>query len=129
VLIGPYLHSAQVSELSHCKSAAGHDSLNFGIECTNKLLNFEEVVVKHKTDIQRLKEDTGGSALLVITNATLLTMHTNTPDDIIRDGVMFVRDGVIEAIYGSEEDVVIPQSAAVIDAQGGFVVPGTCRRS
>jgi cytosine/adenosine deaminase-related metal-dependent hydrolase len=51
-------------------------------------------------------------------------MHTNSPEDPIRDGVLFVRDGVIEAIYGSEEVIVIPQSAAVIDAQGGFVLPG-----
>jgi hypothetical protein len=51
-------------------------------------------------------------------------MHTNSPEDLIRGGVMFVRDGIIEAVFGAEENVVVPQNAVVIDAEGGFVLPG-----
>jgi sorbitol-specific phosphotransferase system component IIA len=100
--------------------------LTFGIECTNKLLSHEEIIVEHKTDIQRLKEEakasgTGltDSAVLVITNATLLTFATNSPDDLIHEAVLFVRDGVIEAIFDEGEDVVISQSSVVVDAAGG----------
>jgi adenine deaminase len=119
------LHSLNLLELSLCKHHIEKDQSTFGVKCTSTLSQFEEVVVKHTTDIERLRQETSpGPAILIITNATLLTMSTGTPDDVIRDGILFVQDGVITGVYGDEDDVVLPQSAVVIDAKGAFITPG-----
>ncbi|KAG2020880.1 amidohydrolase, variant 3 [Coprinopsis cinerea AmutBmut pab1-1] len=64
--------------------------------------------------------------LMIIFNATLLTMATGKQEtDLIRGGILIVRGGVIDAVATletfSEVDV---KGAIVIDAKGGFVVPG-----
>ncbi|KAL0947553.1 hypothetical protein HGRIS_013647 [Hohenbuehelia grisea] len=62
--------------------------------------------------------------VLVIYNATLLTMETgDSVSDLMYGGALVSRGGVIESV-GSLHDLVVPGGATVIDAQGGFVLPG-----
>lgn len=56
----------------------------------------------------------------VIINATVITA---TGDDPIPNGVVVVRDGLIAAV-GPATDVPAPKDAPVLDAGGGFVMPG-----
>ncbi|KAJ7442290.1 hypothetical protein FB451DRAFT_1057716 [Mycena latifolia] len=129
--LGPYLHSLEVSKLSKCTSKIKHDTTNFGISCVKDLLEYQEVVVEHSTDIARLKRDAvtvnaqanANSDVFVIFNATILTMETGDPElDLIREGVLTIRGGVIESVgaLGS----LVPSGATAFNAQGGFVVPG-----
>lgn len=76
--------------------------------------------MEHSTDIARLKHDSQGHDVLVIYNATLLTMATGDPrKDLIHDGIMISRGGVIETV-GSLSDTPIPGGpATAINAQGG----------
>ncbi|KAJ7593461.1 hypothetical protein C8J56DRAFT_931144 [Mycena floridula] len=124
-LLGPYLHSVEVSKLDKCASAVKRDQDKFGIHCTKTLLDYQEIVVEHSTDISRLKkdaEDSGG--MMVIFNATVLTMETGDLNkDLIRDAVVVTRGGLIDSV-GSLADIVIPEGVAAIDAHGGFVIPG-----
>ncbi|KAJ7593490.1 hypothetical protein C8J56DRAFT_931194 [Mycena floridula] len=124
-LLGPYLHSIEVSKLDKCASAVKRDHDKFGIHCTKTLLDYQEIVVEHSTDISRLKkdaEDSGG--MMVIFNATVLTMETgDLNQDLIRDAVVVTRGGLIDSV-GSLADIVIPEGVAAIDAHGGFLIPG-----
>ncbi|KII89304.1 hypothetical protein PLICRDRAFT_109538 [Plicaturopsis crispa FD-325 SS-3] len=136
--LGPYLHSLEVSKLSKCSSAIQDDALNFGISCTRYLLAFQEVVVKHPTSLHLLKQDASkhvGSGyanadadadVLVIKNATILTMETGQlHGDLITDGVLVTRGGVIESIGNLRDGSLnVPVGASVIDAHGGLIVPG-----
>lgn len=130
------MHSVDVSSLSKCASEIASDKLNFGIACTKGLLEYSEIVVKYPTDVSRLKHDamaalrtTNEEALanadfLVFTNATLLTMESgNLHQDVLHDAILVSQGGKIEAIVGIE-DYVIPYGATVINAEGGFIVPG-----
>ncbi|KXN82625.1 hypothetical protein AN958_02476 [Leucoagaricus sp. SymC.cos] len=137
-LLGPFIHSLEASRLQECASAVQEDRLNFGISCIEKLVNFQEVKIEHSTDIARLKQEAASirgthkewlgiqdnSDMLIIANATLLTMETDFIErDLIRNGILATRGGVI--IYaGSARRYPIPKGAQVIDAQGGFVIPG-----
>lgn len=129
--IGPYLHSIEVSLLSKCSSEIAKDPLNLGISCTKHLLNFQEIVVEYPTDIHRLKKEASAlhqladdetranADLLVIANATLLTMESgNLHNDVLRDAIIVTRAGEIEAIVGANE-AVIPYGATILDAAGG----------
>lgn len=128
--LGPYLHSLEVSQLHRCSSAVQKDRLTFGIECTKKILNFQEINVHHSTDIARLKHDAAlaarakaldesiAPAILVITNATVLTMETGSQrGDLLRNALLVVRDGVIQLVLSAPD--VLPQGAMVLNAQGG----------
>lgn len=110
------------------------DRLNFGISCVHKFVNYQEVLIEHSTDIARLKEEAAakqgthkewldlqdGSDVLVITNATILTMETGRIDsDIIRNGILFTRGGVIQYVGPTSNRFSIPALAQVINAQGG----------
>ncbi|KAJ7070752.1 hypothetical protein C8F01DRAFT_1107614 [Mycena amicta] len=129
-LLGPYLHSFEVSKLSKCKSAIRNDSVNFGIACVKNLLDVQEIVVSITTDIARLKQDAAtvsaqavDSDVFVIFNATILTMETGDPEkDLIHEGVLTIRGGVIESVgrVGS----IVPPGLTALNAQGGFVIPG-----
>ncbi|GJE87975.1 thioredoxin-like protein790 [Phanerochaete sordida] len=134
--LGPYLHSVDVASLGKCSSEIAGDKLNFGISCTKKLLKFSEVVVKYPTDVSRLQTDArnalrtddeqalANADFLVFTNATLLTMASGSlQQDVLYDAVLVARGGKIAAIVGVQ-DYVIPYGATVIDAEGGFIVPG-----
>ena len=128
--IGPYLHSLEVSRLSECGKIVEADPLTFGISCVKDLVRYQEVVVLHSTDIGRLKRDARASSqhetdsvnsdVLVIANATILSMETGDPDsDLIHDGILVTRGGVIESV-GTMRSVVVPAGATVIDAHGGM---------
>ncbi|TCD70593.1 hypothetical protein EIP91_002623 [Steccherinum ochraceum] len=135
-LLGPYIHSIEVSKIRDCSSQIRKDPLDFGISCTKNLLSYEELIVTHSTDIYRLKADAqvaslhaeeeavANSDFLVIYNATILTMDGRDPKtDLLRDALMVVRGGKIVAILGVQ-DAAIPYGATTFDAQGGFVIPG-----
>ncbi|KAF9501145.1 hypothetical protein BDN71DRAFT_1479710 [Pleurotus eryngii] len=142
--LGPFLHSVEVSQIDKCAKAIEADPLTFGIDCVHRYVKFHEVVVEHSTDIARLKQEacqavasqtpsglrdknTAGAGavdsadVLVIFNATLVTMETgNVVSDVIDNGALVTRAGVIEAA-GLTQDLVIPSGATVIDARGdGF---------
>ncbi|KAG7086468.1 hypothetical protein E1B28_002419 [Marasmius oreades] len=121
--LGPFLHSLEVSKLSQCQSEIESDPETFGVACVKGLLEFQEVIFKHSTDIARLKKDAKTTSKVVIQNATILTMHTgDLHTDLIRGGSLVVKDGVIQSVgelnYGDLD------GAEVIQADGGFVVPG-----
>lgn len=129
--IGPYVHSIEVSKIRQCSSHIRKDPLDFGISCTKGLLNYQELIVSHSTDIHRLKveakaastaDDADASVnsdFLVIYNATLLTMDGDGPEkDLLHDSLMIVAGGEIVTILGVQ-DAVIPYGAMTFDAQGG----------
>ncbi|KAJ6591564.1 hypothetical protein DFH09DRAFT_178262 [Mycena vulgaris] len=129
--LGPYLHSLEVSKLSKCSSKIKHDTTHFGISCIKDLLDYQEVVVEYSTDIARLKRDAAAvsaqpnanSDVFVIFNATILTMETGDPElDLIREGVLTIRGGVIESVGAL--GTLVPTGVTAFNAQGGFVVPG-----
>ncbi|KAJ6515142.1 hypothetical protein C8R47DRAFT_1173056 [Mycena vitilis] len=129
--LGPYLHSLEVSKLDKCASEIKHDTTNFGISCVKDLLEYQEIVVKHSTDIARLKRDAAelnaqanaDSDVFVIFNATILTMETGDPErDLIREGVLTIRGGVIESVGAA--GTLVPFGVTAFNAQGGYVVPG-----
>lgn len=116
-----------------CSSEVEEDRLNFGISCVNKLVDYQEVFIEHLTDIARLRQEAtllkgvhkewlglrDDSDVLVITNATILTMATGNPqNDLIENGVLITRGGVIESV-GTASDIRVPVHAQTIDAQRG----------
>lgn len=128
--LGPYLHSLEVSQLHKCSSAVHKDPLTFGIQCTKNILDYQEIIVHHSTDIARLKDeaslaahaqgldDSTGSAVMLITNATVLTMETGSQSgDLLHNALLVVRGGVIQLVL--EMPDVLPQGALVLNAQGG----------
>ncbi|KAI0345072.1 hypothetical protein BDW22DRAFT_1370795 [Trametopsis cervina] len=138
-LLGPYLHWADPHKIAkQCSSEIAKDKLDHGIKCTSKHINYKRIAVDYPTDIARLKKEAAALAeakgdlaaqavadFFVIYNATLLTMETgNLQHDVLRDAVLVIRSGVIEAIIGIEDDEAIPYGASVMNAAGGFVVPG-----
>ncbi|KAJ3981233.1 hypothetical protein F5890DRAFT_570495 [Lentinula detonsa] len=130
--LGPYLHSLEISKLEKCSSAIKHDSNTFGISCVKSLVQYQEIVVEHPTDIARLKEQTQAlsssvnSDILIVFNATLVTMETGSLDeDLLHDAVLVIRGGVIEAVFSATgNSFVAPEGATLINANGGFVIPG-----
>uniref|UniRef100_A0A8H7Y2X4 Amidohydrolase-related domain-containing protein n=1 Tax=Psilocybe cubensis TaxID=181762 RepID=A0A8H7Y2X4_PSICU len=138
--LGPYLHYLETSTLSKCSSAIRKDQDTFGVSCVKTLVRFQQVNnVKHTTDIARLKQEAANavalrqpwleaeinnSDVLVVYNATLLTMESgNAATDLVNSGILVVRGGVIE-YAGPLKDYNVPPGATVIDADGGYVVPG-----
>ncbi|KAF9555565.1 hypothetical protein CPC08DRAFT_820988 [Agrocybe pediades] len=137
--LGPYLHSLKLSKLETCSSEIGKDRLTFGISCVKKLLDVQKIVgATYQTDIARLKEQAAKSVqasrgeptlnadVVVVRNATLLTMHTGDEgQDLITNGSLVIRAGVIEYAgpWVPDRDT-IPEDATVIEANGGFVTPG-----
>lgn len=98
------------------------------------IVEYQQIFVEHSTDIARLKQEASSltgvhkewlgvrdsSDVLVITNATILTMATgNMEDDLIEEGVLVTRGGVIEFVGPASGDTRIPVHAQTIDAEGG----------
>ncbi|KAF5379918.1 hypothetical protein D9757_007232 [Collybiopsis confluens] len=132
-LLGPYLHSLEVAQLSKCSNATKKDPTTFGISCVKGLVQYQEIVVESSTDIARLKKQARmqmqgeNSDVVVINNATVLTMETGDIEkDLLHNGVVVVRGGVIESIFSVDEgdDFVVPEGATVVNAKQGFVIPG-----
>ncbi|KAH8119769.1 hypothetical protein DFH11DRAFT_6289 [Phellopilus nigrolimitatus] len=134
-LLGPYLHSLEVPRLSKCQSEIEADGVRFGIDCIKDLLDVQEVEVSYPTDIARLSRDayaeararaadTQNADVYAITNATALTMVSGALSyDFVRDATLVIRGGIIENV-GPASSVAIPHGATVLNADGGFVVPG-----
>jgi len=129
--LGPYLHSLEVSKLSQCNKEIERDDVRFGVDCVKGILGVQKIKVSYATDISRLRQhaqarfaglsgDEMNADVLVITNATLLTMDSgsNQSRDTLSDAVLLVRGGLIEEI-GSMKEMNIPLGSTVIDAQGG----------
>ncbi|TDL25447.1 hypothetical protein BD410DRAFT_717925 [Rickenella mellea] len=140
-MLGPYVHSLEISRLSNCADAIATDGETFGIECTKKLLDIQELHISFETDTSRLKRDaharfvstistkegnfdfSPNADVLFVTNATLLTMNTgNVEGDLTPEASLLIRGGKIEAV--GDPSLAIPEGASVLDAQGAFVVPG-----
>ena len=128
VQLGPYLHFLEISKLKQCSSQIKSDHLTFGISCVKNLVEYQRIDIEHSTDIARLKKEAkqvshtasnNNFDLVVITNATLLTMESGNPEaDLIRNGTLTIRGGVIEYV-GLSVDYTPPTGATVIDAEGG----------
>ena len=128
-LIGAYLHWVDLANLDACSSDVQQDPSTFGIACTKRLPQFQEVVVEYPSDIRRLKTEAAANVAsedaearanadyLVIANATLLTMETGDYDDIMEDAIIVTRGGQIEAIVGAQD--ALPYGATVFNAEGG----------
>lgn len=135
LLSGPYLHSLEVSKLSKCSSEIDSDNTRFGIDCIKDLLDVQEIDVSYATDIARLSRDafdearahgldTQNADVYAITNATLLTMEQGElPHDLVNDATIVVRRGIIERV-GHSSNVAIPAGATLLNARGGFIIPG-----
>ncbi|KAK0442843.1 hypothetical protein EV421DRAFT_2081966 [Armillaria borealis] len=128
--LGPYLHSLEVSKLSKCASTIRKDHLTFGIDCVKNILEYQEIIVEHTTDISRLKKDAASTTshaepdLLVLYNATLLTIETGELEkDLIREAILVIRGGVITTA-AALSSVVIPTEATVVDMHGATIMPG-----
>ncbi|REJ76161.1 MAG: amidohydrolase [Acidobacteria bacterium] len=64
------------------------------------------------------------SGYKAIVGGTVVTMRdADNTQEVIRDGVVLIRDNKIEAV-GRRRDVKVPQGATVIDAKGKTVIPG-----
>ncbi|KAF5373175.1 hypothetical protein D9758_001510 [Tetrapyrgos nigripes] len=131
--LGPYLHSLEISKLSKCSSEIERDSTTFGISCIKDLLKYQEIVVEHSTDIARVKKSTTRTSptsngdVVVIHNATILTMETGKLEtDLIEGGMLVIRGGVIESVYSVSKAPSLSSylGSTIIDAHGGFVIPG-----
>lgn len=86
------------------------------------------MIVRHSTDIKRLKQqaatsftgtDIANADTLVIVNATVLTMEGDQHGDLISDGILVSKGGVIETVGHAHS--AIPRGATIIDAQGGLL--------
>lgn len=86
------------------------------------------MVVRHSTDISRLKRHSAASAVVgsnlanadavAIINARILTMENRPNSSLVPNGILITRGGIIESV-GDMDSVTIPNGATVIDAQGG----------
>ena len=131
-LIGPYLHSIKVADVqTKCGTAIKKDAKRFGIECVKGLLGVQKLVVWYNTDISRLKsdisgfqrDDTSDQIDLVVKNATIITMETGKEEtDVLNGASLLIRGGLVYSIVTG--GVQVPNTTKVIDANGGFVVPG-----
>ena len=90
-------------------------------------MEYQRIDIEHSTDIARLKKEakevshiaSNNFDLVVIINATLLTMESGNPEvDLIKNGILTIRGGVIE-YAGPSPDYTPPAGATVIDAEGG----------
>ncbi|ESK86757.1 amidohydrolase [Moniliophthora roreri MCA 2997] len=127
-LLGPILHSFEVSKLGQCVRQIRQDPETFGAKCLDKLVEQQEISVSHSTDIARFKEETktteGSDKILAIINAKIMTMENGVEEhDLIQNGILLVKDGLISAV-GDSSSVRIHANTTTIDAQGAFVIPG-----
>ncbi|KIO03999.1 hypothetical protein M404DRAFT_1000833 [Pisolithus tinctorius Marx 270] len=129
-LLGPYLHTVPVSHLSTCLNAAQEDTSTFGIGCVKSLLNVTEIAVYYESEISRLRREakvhttSANGDVVTFVNATILTMeHGELSADMITEGTVVLRGGYIDTV-GKDGEVAIPEGGVVIQADGGYIVPG-----
>ncbi|KAJ3543125.1 hypothetical protein NMY22_g3250 [Coprinellus aureogranulatus] len=128
-LLGPYLHAIEAYKIPRCSAAIHRDRRTFGIDCIKDLLYYQEVVVTQPTHIAQARRGarSGGTDSFVVYNATLLTMATGKLEtDLVKDSVLTIRGGEIHSIdtIGSVHIDDLRAQGTVVDAAGGFVVPG-----
>ena len=58
----------------------------------------------------------------IIYNGTVITV--NSDFEIIKDGVVGFKDGVIHLVESRKKDITLYDAGEIIDAQGGIVMPG-----
>jgi hypothetical protein len=138
----------EISDLAKCSSEIKTDRTNYGIKCVKDVLDYQEIIVEHSTDIARLRREAGAARheheswlpvesdtaadsasrsrpfptndMLVIYNATLLTMATGDPRwDSIEGGILISQGGVITGA-GRLENSLIPERATAINAHEGM---------
>ena len=130
---GPFLHYLELSSLSSCRSAISSDHVTHGYRCVNSLLKVKEIDISYDSEITRLVSDarkasgcsSGDAACMenadtiIFSNATILTMASGKPEqDLISNGVVIVKNGVIREV-GKTEEIDITEGATLIDVQGG----------
>ena len=130
--LGKYLHILDVERLAECEDAIMEDTQTFGIGCTKKLLVVKEINVSYHTDVYRLKRDsrllasnsgnsesTENADILVLVNASVLTMESGRmPRDFVQNARVVVKGGVVERV-GAEAEVELPKGAKIVDLDGG----------
>jgi hypothetical protein len=125
------------------------------VQCTTEnpgIVEWVKIELEHSTDVARLKDEAKARArataqaqdqippysssindnfqhadALVITNATILTMHRGSvKEDLVREGTVVLKGGVIvEVVNGAASDVhervkeYAERGAEVLDANGG----------
>jgi hypothetical protein len=114
--------------------------VNFGIDCIKHVVSYQDVVVTHTTDIYRLKEDArrahlssthssatiGNADVLVITNATILTMETGVLEqDMLTDAILVSKGGIISLVAGVLQESEFA-GAKILDARGGIITIIVC---
>ncbi|KAI6117523.1 hypothetical protein EDD16DRAFT_1481316 [Pisolithus croceorrhizus] len=129
-LLGPYLHTVPVSLLSTCSNAIQKDTTTFGIGCVRNLLNVTEIAVYYESEVARLHREakvhatTANGDVVTFVNATILSMENGELSaDLITGGSVVLRGGYIDAV-GKDGEVSIPKGSVVIQADGGYIVPG-----
>jgi hypothetical protein len=133
-MLGSYLHSLEVSQLSKCSKQIQRDHSTYGISCVKSLVKFTRLDVEHTTDIFRLKKEAAEkpsliqnaskqssySDLVIINNATILTMATgDLQQDLIQNGALIIQGGVITGIGKRIDDKSLLEGRTVINANGG----------
>ncbi|OAX41869.1 hypothetical protein K503DRAFT_734746 [Rhizopogon vinicolor AM-OR11-026] len=140
--LGPYLHTLPLSRLASCSSAIETDSSTFGIDCVRGLLDVTAVDVTYIPDMERLSSEArksiadgaqrsmkehavrSNAEVVVIRNATILSMENGSLTQDLREGAsVVIRSGVVEAVGGAGVGEGLSE-AFIIDAEGGYVVPG-----
>ncbi|KAI5987546.1 hypothetical protein EDD15DRAFT_2173549 [Pisolithus albus] len=129
-LLGPYLHTVPVSLLSTCMNAIQKDTMTFGISCVRTLLNVTEIAVYYESEVSRLRREAKVHAtshngdVVTFVNATILSMENGELSaDLITGGSVVLRGGYIDAV-GKDGEVPVPEGSVVIQADGGYIVPG-----
>ncbi|KAG6332695.1 hypothetical protein ID866_6396 [Astraeus odoratus] len=128
--LGPYLHTIPISRLSSCSGQIREDPQTFGITCIKDLLDVTEVAVLYESEVSRLRREAKVHAtsingdVVAFVNATILTMENgDLPSDLISGGTVVLRGGFIDAV-GRDGEVPVPDGSLVIQANGGYIVPG-----
>ncbi|KAI6036984.1 hypothetical protein BKA83DRAFT_4170407 [Pisolithus microcarpus] len=129
-LLGPYFHTVPVSLLSTCSKAIQKDTTTFGISCVRNLLNVTEIAVYYESEVSRLRREAKVHAtshngdVVTFVNATILSMENGELSaDLITGGSVVLRGGYIDAV-GKVGEVPVPEGSVVIQADGGYIVPG-----
>lgn len=86
------------------------------------LLDVTEVDVRYESEITRVRREArafSGTDTVAFVNATILTMeHDDIHQDVIRGGVVVLRDGLIDAV-GKDGEISVPDDAFIIQTDGG----------
>ena len=132
--LGPYLHTLPLSRLASCMDAIESDTSTFGVDCVRGLLGVTAVDVTYTPDMERLSsearksvadgaqrstEENANADVVIIHNATILSMENGVLSQDLRSGASIViRSGVVEVVGGSGVGEGL-EGAFIVDAEGG----------